>query len=553
LTAGFATGLMHASSVRGPLRYLRLLPLLLAALLAACQPAAHRPACPPGKVCLEYGANSEPLTLDPQKAELVFESAIIGDLMMGLTTEAADASAGPGMARSWETSPDGLTWTFHLRAANWSDGVPVTASDFVFAYRRILDPRTASPYAYLVYLLKNGQAANEGKAPLASIGARAIDARTLELTLTHPAPYLPQLLKHQSWYPAPEHAVRRFGDDWIRPGRYVSNGAYRLTAWRLGDHLTLEKNPRFFDAAHVCVDRINVYPTPDYIAAERQVAGGELDLATFFQSNRLAHIQKAMPGYARPHLWLMTVYLTWNTHDPGPLRDPRVRQALSEAIDREFVTGKLLRAGQRPAYGFVPPGTANALTTARPPWAGLGLAQRQAQARALLAQAGYGPKRPLTIALASSNSTENILLSQAVQADWRAVGVEGKITQSEGQILFADLRQRNFQTALVSWIADYDDPMTFLGLFRSDTGAQNYGDYRSGAFDALLSAADTTADARARAAILARAEQVLLDDAGVAPVYFSVSRALVNPKVSGWVDNLENVHRARWLCVKARP
>jgi oligopeptide transport system substrate-binding protein len=519
--------------------------------LAGCQQGAHRPPCPAGQVCLEYGNNSEPLTLDPQLAELVTESVVIGDLMMGLTTEAADASTQPGMAERWETSPDGLVWTFHLRPATWSDGAPVTADDFVYAYRRILDPKTASPYAYLVYLLKNGQAVNEGKAPLDAVGARALDPRTLQLTLQHPAPYLPELLKHQSWFPVPAHAVRRWGADWVQPGRYISNGPYVLTEWRLGDHVTVQKNPRFFEAAKVCVDRINYYPTPDSVAAERRVASGELDVNGSFQSNRLQHIRQTLPGYARPHLWLTTSYLTFNTHDPGPLQDLRIRRALSEAVDREFITGKLLRAGQRPALGFVPPGTANAQTTARPAWANLSFAARQAQARALLAQAGFGPGRPLKLKLASSNSPENILLVEAVQADWRAVGVEAQITQAEGQIMFADLRQRNFQTALVGWVADYDDPLTFLALFRSDTGAQNYGDYHNPAYDKLLDAADAEPDAKRRSALLAEAEQILLNDEGVAPLYFGVSRSLVSPKVTGWVDNLENWHRARWLCVKS--
>jgi oligopeptide transport system substrate-binding protein len=533
-----------------PLRRFLAAGLAAALLLSGCHQGAHRPPCPAGKVCLEYGNDAEPLTLDPQKAELAAEAVVIGDLMMGLTTEAPDASVQPGMAERWETSPDGLTWTFHLRPALWSDGVPVTAQDFVFAYRRILDPKTGSPYAYLVYLLKNGEAVNSGKLPPEAVGARALDARTLQLTLTHPAPYLPMMLKHQSWFPAPGHAVRRWGDGWVQPGRFVSNGAYRLVAWRLGDHVTVEKNPRFFDAAHVCVDRINYYPTPDAIAAERRVARGELDIATTFQSNRLQHIRQVMPGYARPHLWLITAYLTFNTHDPGPLRDVRVRQALSEAVDRDFITRKLQRAGQVPAYGFVPPGTANAHAGAAPAWAKLSFAQRQGQARALLAQAGYGPGHPLELTLASSNAPENILLVQAVQADWRAVGVKAKITQSESQILFSDLRLRNFQAALVGWVADFNDPLTFLGLFKSDTGPQNYGDYRNPTYDGLLAAADAEPDGRRRADLLEEAEQRLLDDAGVSPVYFGVSRSLVNPRVTGWVDNIENWHRARWLCVK---
>jgi len=531
-----------------------LLACALPLLLGSCQGKAQRPPCPAGKVCLEYGNDSEPLTLDPQKAELVAEAVIIGDLMMGLTTEGPDASVQPGMATKWETTPDGLTWTFHLRAAKWSDGEPVTAGDFVFGLRRILDPKTASPYAYMVYLLKNAEAVNEGKASPELLGARALDDRTLQLTLEHPAPYLPEILKHQSFFPAPRHVVDRYGEEWVRPGRYVSNGAYRLVSWRLGDHIQVEKNPNFFDAVHVCVDRIDYYPTPDYVAAERRVARGELDINTTFQSNRLQHIRETMPGYARPHLWMYSTYLTFNTHDPGPLRDRRVRRALSEAVDRDFLTAKLMRAGQVPAYGFVPPGTANAQAGPATAWAKLSFPQRQADARARLAELGYGPGRPLKLELASSNNTDNQLIVQAVQADWRAVGVEARITQSETQILFSNLRQRAFQTAFVGWVADYNDPLTFLGLFKSDTGPQNYGDYRNATYDGLLAAADREPDARTRAGLLARAEQTLLNDEGVGPVYFGVSRGLVNPNVTGWVDNLENWHRARWLCVKgARP
>jgi len=527
--------------------------LLLAAAvlaLAGCGNRVHRPACPAGQVCLEYGNEIEPLTLDPQTSNLVTEQRIIGDLMMGLTTEAPDASPQPGMATSWSTSADGLTWTFHLRDAKWSDGTPVTADDFVYAYRRILDPKTASIYAYLVTILKNGQLANEGKAPLEAVGAKALDARTLQLTLEHPAPYLPQLVMHQSFYPVPKHVVERLGDRWVSPGAYVSNGAYRLVAWKLGDHVQVAKNPLFFDAAHVCVDRIDYYPTADVVSAERRVQRGELDLNTTFQSNRLQHIQTVMPGYARPYLTLATSYLSFNTRDVKALKDIRVRRALSEAIDRDFITGKLQRAGQQPAYSFVPPGVANYAYGAQLRWARESFPQRQIEAKALLAQAGFGPGHPLKLEIKAANSTETLLLVEAIQADWRDIGVETTIVQNEGQIAFAAYRNRDFQVGAMSWYADFNDPVTFLGLLKSDTGAQNYGDYKNPAYDALLAQADQEADAGRRASILSRAEQLMLDDEGMAPITFVVSRSLVSPRVTGWVDNPLNFHRARWLCVR---
>ena len=534
------------------MRHLPLVLTILAAALAVagCQgKTVRRPACPAGQVCLEYGNEIEPLTLDPQTANLITEGRIIGDLMMGLTTEAPDATPRPGMATDWTTSPDGLTWTFHLRESKWSDGVPLTADDFVYAYRRVLDPKTASIYAYLVALLKNGQAVNEGKAPLSAVGARALDAHTLELTLEHPAPYLPELLMHQSFYPVPRHVVEKLGDKWVSPGNYVSNGPYKLVAWQLGDHVQIARNAEFFDAAHVCVDRINYYPTSDAVSAERRVQRGELDLNTTFQSNRLQHLKEVMPGYARPALTLATFYLSFNTRDVKPLKDIRVRRALSEAIDRDFITAKLQRAGQQPAYSFVPPGVANYAYGAGAAWAREPFAQRQAEARALLAQAGFTPAHPLKLEIKAANASETLLLMEAIQADWRSIGVEASIVQNEGQIAFAAYRDRDFQVGAMSWYADFNDPVTFLGLLKSDTGAQNYGDYKNPAYDALLAKADQEPDAARRALILREADQRMMDDEGMAPIGYVVSRSLVSPKVTGWVDNSLNVHRARWLCV----
>ena len=524
-------------------------PALLAGLgvllLSGCQGKVSRPPCPAGEVCLAYGSSGEAGTLDPQTSNLVDEFTIIGDLIFGLTTDSPEGDPIPAMATAWETSPDGLTWTFHLRDdAKWSDGVPVTADDFVFAYRRILDPKTASIYAYLVYLLKNGQAVNEGKAPLSAVGARAIDAHTLELTLAHPAPYLPELLKHQSFFPVPRHAVEKWGDAWVKPGRYVSNGPYKLVSWRLGDHIEVVKNPYFYDAKNVCVDRIDYFPTPDSVMAERRIARGELDVNTSFQSNRFVRLKEKMPDAVRTKNSLATAYLSFNTRGIEAFRDIRVRRALSESIDREFITGKLLRAGQIPAYAFVPPGTANYAKGAATSWAGKPLADRQVEARKLLAAAGYGPKRKLSFELKVANTPDTILLASAVQADWAAIGVDAKIVQNESQVAFAAYRNRDFGMGSMSWYADFNDPVTFLGLMKSDTGGQNYGDYKNPAYDALLDAADHEPDGAKRAEILKQAEQMMLTDEAIAPIFYVVNRNLVSPKVTGWVDNVSNFHRA---------
>jgi len=526
---------------------------LMAFSLAACSPKGpSRPPCPQGAVCIEAGNVSEPATLDPHKSTGTWEERIISSLIVGLTDAAPSGKAVPGMAERWETSADGLTWTFYLRDATWSDGVPVTADDFVFSLRRILDPKTASEYASLLYLIKNAQPVNEGKAPPDVLGVRAASPKVLEIVLEHPAPYLPQLAKHYTMFPVPRHVVEKLGDAWIKPGAYVSNGPYVVTAWKLGDYVQLAKNPRFYEADKVCVDQIRFYPTPDATMAERRVLRGELDMNADMQSNRIAFLREKAPAYVRTHTYLAVTYLAFNAAEPA-FKDRRVRLALTIAIDREFIVSKLFRGGQTAAYTFVPPGVAGYEQANAPAWAAWPLERRQAEARRLLTEAGYGPKRPLKVEIKHRNTPDPSLYLPAVQADWKAIGVDARLVQNEVQIAYAAYRARDFQVADAAWIADYNDAMSFLYLQQSATGPQNYGDYNNPAYDALLAKADAEPDAKVRAGYLAEAEKVMLADAPIAPIYFYVNKNFVAPKVTGFVDNIVDQHRARYWCVAPTP
>lgn len=525
------------------------LPLLL---VACAEPRPARSACPVEKRCLEYGNQDEPASLDPHRITGSAELRIVGDLFAGLTQpDAADAPI-PGMATSWETSQDGLVWRFQLRDALWSDGVPVTADDFVFSLQRALDPAVASQFAPLLYFIVNAQAVNTAELPAAALGVRAIAKHTLEIALTHPVSYLLELAKHPIMMPVPRHVVMQWGDAWSQPAHLVSNGAYRIVSWRLGDRIQVRKNPVFWDAAQVCFDQINYYPTTDSISAERRVQRGELDLNADFQSNRAEYLRRKMPGYIRSSAYLSTTYLSFNLRYP-PLRDRRVREALAMAVDNAFITSKLLRAGQTPAWSFVTPGTASYAGSARTYWAQWPFVQRQERARQLLAEAGYGPDRALTIEIKHRNQPDPILYLGAVQADWRAIGVEVTLAQNETQVAYAAYQVGDFQVADVGVTADFNDAASFLHLLNSDSGAQNYGDYRNAAFDDLLSAAAREADVARRAQLLSDAEQIMLDDVAIIPVYFSVSRALVNPSITGWQSNLGARHPARYLCKTGHP
>ncbi|HUO11221.1 MAG TPA: peptide ABC transporter substrate-binding protein [Caulobacteraceae bacterium] len=519
--------------------------------LGSCKPEHHRPPCPPGALCLAYGNGAEPTTLDPAHIDGTWETTIVSQLLVGLTERRADGGVEPALARSWQTSADGLTWTFRLRDAEWSDGEPVTADDFVYAMHRELDPKTASASAFLLYdIVKNAKLVNAGKLPTSAAGIEAPDAHTLVLHLEHPWPNLPEYLTGRTFWPQPRHVVARWGDAWTKPEHYVADGPYILVAWRLGDAVVLRKNPRYWDRARVCYSEIDFSPTPDATTNERSERAGDLDISTTVQSNRVQFLRRsALARYLRLAPEFGVSYLSFNLKDPQ-LEDERVRQALSMAIDRDFITRKLLRAGQRAAYSFVPDGMPG-YTPQRTYWADWSLDRRQAEARRLLAAAGYGPAHPLKLVFKHFSSPDSTLIAPAVQSDWKALGVDAELRQEDAQVAYQDYENRDFQVGYAGWIAN--DPYFYLDLDRSDTGANNFGGYANHAFDHELDAALAAVGMPGRAAHLHRAEAMLLADAPVAPLYFVASGNLVNPLVAGWVDNPINTHPARALCRLPQP
>jgi oligopeptide transport system substrate-binding protein len=527
----------------------------LAPLMAACggqtQHANLRPACPAGKLCLEYGNSTDPGTLDPQKYNGSWEAAIIGEMVVGLTESAQDGSTIPGMATHWEVSPDGTVWTFHLRDALWSDGVPVTAEDFVAGFRRLFDPKTAAAQASQFYWIKNALPVNGGKMPLDQLGVRAIDAKTVEIRLEHPWPILPDYIGGPATAPIPRHVVAKYGDDWVKPGNYVANGPYRLVRFTLGDKVVIEKNPRYYDAAKVCFDQVSFYPTSDAVSAERRVKSGELDLNNIIVSNRVARLRQPgqMPDYVHVSQYVGLLFLTFNLRDVAALKDVRVRQAISMAIDREFITSKLLRGGQTPAYSFVPPGMVDYDNSAKPYWAGWTLERRQAEARRLLAAAGYGPDKPLKLEFKYRNSPDPVLYMPSVQADMKAIGVQADILVNETAVAYAAYDAKDFQVGEAGWGGGID-AYGFMYLHRIDTGSQNNSGYANPAYDALLDRAKREGDMKERSRLFGQAEQMLLDDAPVAPIYYLAMRWLVNPNITGFTENLVDIHKIRFMCLK---
>lgn len=529
--------------------------LLLAVLaggLGACTRQAVRPTCPAGQSCLLFGNGSEPETLDPAKATGTWETRIIGQLSEGLTRRGADGRVVPAIARSWTVSADGLVWTFRLRATKWSDGAALTADDFVYGLRRTLAPRTASQGAFMLYPIRNGLKVARGTLPLEGLGVEAPAPDTLVIRLEHPWPTLPSWAADRLMRPAPRHAIARLGDAWVKPGQYIGNGPYTLKSWRLGDRIVLRRNPNYWDT-RACFEEVAYYPTTDPVTAERQVRAGELDLNLGIQSNRLRYLRRPdqMRDYVHASPITAIAYLTFNIAGVPALRDVRVRRALSMSIDRTFITDKLLSGGQVPATNFLPPGLEDYTSTAQPYWAAMTFAARQVEARRLLAAAGYSSKRPLKLTFKHLNGGDTPVFVPAIQADWADVGVKVALEQNETQVAYAAYENGDFEVGNAAWISF--DALNFLDLQRSSSGGQNYGRYHNPEYDRLVTAAEfEPVDARRRA-LLAQAEQLLLDDAPVAPLYVASARSLVSPRLTGWIDNPVDFHPADKLCRAPEP
>jgi oligopeptide transport system substrate-binding protein len=494
---------------------------------------------------LNRGNGSEMASLDPHFIGTVEETNVEGDLLIGLLTLDAAAHTIPGAATHWETSPDGKTWTFHLRDHLWSDGQPVTANDFLFAWQRLLDPHAGASNAYSLWVIKNAHAVTTGALPASALGVLAPDDRTLVVTLEHPAAYLPELLTQMSADPLPRHVVLEKGAAWSKPENFVGNGPFVPTEWVLNDHLTLTKNPRFYDAAHVQLSGEIVYPTADSSAALRRLRAGQLDTQTPIPLTELAWLRANMPGIVHTAPALGLSYVSINLRRP-PLNDVRVRRALNLALDREILVDKVLKLGERGAYSIVPPGIASYLSGPQTPIRTLTAAERLAKAQWLMNQAGFGPDRHLSLVYETFEEPNNRRIAAVLQAMMRPIWVDIDVRAMDASTHANNLKQGDYDLGTASWFADFDDASNFLDLLRPSSG-NNYGSYRNPRFAALLDAAQDEPDAVKRAGLLRQAEATALNDYPWIPVRLRVSQNLVQPYVKGWVDNPRDIHLARWL------
>jgi oligopeptide transport system substrate-binding protein len=515
---------------------MRLACLVLAAVLLALSPAA-------AEGVLRRANGNEPGTLDPQKFNLLSEDNIMRDLFEGLTTQDADNAIVPGQAEGWTISADGTVWTFTLRPGLvWSDGVPVTADDFVAGARRAVDPATAAPLPDAALKLKNARAILAGGMAPDQLGIEAPDNRTVVLTLEAPSPLLPRLLAEPLLMPLPRHAYEKFGAAWAKPGNMVSNGPYTLAAWEPSTEVRVVKNPRFRDAASVAIAEVVFYPSDDQEMALKRFRAGEIDLVAALPAARLDWARSTMPEALTLTPITQIRYIEFNHRRPE-FQDRRVRRALALAIDREVLAKNLMLGSATPAYGLVPrciPGYAGAAFD----FAGEAQPARLAEARRLLAEAGYGPDRPLTVELRTLNESWAKQVAVAVAAMWQSAGIVATTKLEEGRSHYAALKAGDFDVAMSGWFAN-DDPEQFMWLYQSGGGI-NDSKYANAAFDAVTRDAERTMDMETRYARFAAAEHMLMEDAALIPLFWTIQATLVAPRVQGLKATAVGLTRSRY-------
>jgi len=510
-----------------------------------------------GAVTPRHGPNeiwinnsTEPEWLDPGKCSDSSGGEIIWNTFAGLVqAHPATLEPIPEIATHWDASPDGRTYTFHLRPSLWSDGRPLTAHDFVFSFRRLVDPATASKYATNGHIFRGGAAISRGEAGPESLAVRALDDLTLKVELEDPLPYFLNFLTFYSFMPIPRHLLEdlaRRGIDpdlWTRPGHIVSNGPYRMTEWKFRQRMTFEKNPRYWDAAQVGLDRVRVAMVESAATALNLYAAGEFDWPgsnTALPAEFMDYLAGFDDFHRHPYL---AVYFYWINTSRPPLDNPLLRQALSLAIDREALVAHVTRGGQIPSADLVPDGLAG--------YRGLGRTLFDPdRARRLLGEAGYSRGADVqTIALTYNTSEGHKQVAEAIQQMWKKeLGIPVRLENLEWNVFLQAAEQANFQICRMGWTGDYADPFTFLELLASDCG-NNHSTWKSPAYDRMLREANRESVRALRLEKLRAAEALALAEQPLIPLYVYTRSQLVKPYVRGLWGNHQDRHPWKYLSI----
>jgi oligopeptide transport system substrate-binding protein len=489
---------------------------------------------------LLLGNGAEPQGLDPHLVTGLGEHRILRTLFEGLTDlDPVTHVPIPAAAERWDVSDDGLVYTFYLREnGTWSTGDPVTAHDFVYAWRRILSPKLGAECSYMLWVIRNAEAYNKGQiSDFSEVGVEAVDDRTLRVTLAHPTPYFLTMHVHQSYMPVRQSTIEAFGaidergTGWTSPESLVGNGPFVLSAWEPNEVLSVRKRADYWDAASVGLNGVDFLPIDDEQTEERSFRVGEMHVTQTVPSNKIPVYQKHDPERIRIAPYFGTYFYRFNVTQPG-LDDARVRRALAMSVDRVAIVERVTRGGEQPVGFLTPPGVAGYA----PPE---GIPYDPQRARELLAEAGYpnGQGFP-AMEILYNTSDSHRRIAEAIQQMWKdTLGIEVNLYNQDWKVFLASQNNADYDIVRGSWIGDYLDPMTFLDVFVTNGGNNRTG-WSSPRYDALIAQANGTADPAARAAVLREAEALLLEEAPLLPIYVYTRLNLISPHVKNWHDSL---------------
>jgi oligopeptide transport system substrate-binding protein len=486
---------------------------------------------------LVRGNGTEVASLDPQKTEGVPESHVIRDLLEGLVNQDANGKTIPGVAESWETT-DNKVFTFHLRKdAKWSNGDPVTAEDFVYSFQRAVDPNTASPYSWYLEMttMINASDIIAGKKDKSTLGVKAVDAHTFEVTLESPVPYFVMMMGHTTVKPVHKATVEKYGDKWTKPEHFVGNGAFTVSNWVVNERIELVRNDQYWDNANTVLTKVTYLPIENQVAEMNRFLSGELDFTHELPNEHFRRLQKEYPESVAIKGNLCTYYYNFNTHKP-PFDDVRVREAISYTIDRDIVANAILGQGQKPAYFLTPEIVAN-FSPETPAYGKLSQKERNAKAKALLEEAGYNKSHPLKFTLLYNTSENHKKIAVAIASMWKKnLGVDVVLENQEWKTYLETKKQGNFEAARAGWCGDYNEASTFTSLMegKNTTGGIHY---KSAEYDKLTAAATRATSEEERKQLYYAQEALLTKDMPIAPIYQYVTARLVNPHVGGYAKN----------------
>ena len=499
--------------------------LILIGILTALA-SAFTLADQPSPKTLTFNTGGEPQGLDPHLVSSEDAANLVSQLFESLvmTHPTQLGVVIPGVAKHWTVSPDGKTYTFYLRKnAKWSDDSPLTAEDFVYAWRRAIDPQTASPQASRYNYILNCKDYFLGKIkdPTA-LGFRAVDPFTFEVRLVGPFPPFLELVSMPTFAPVKRRVIEKYGDHWTQPGKMVSNGPFMLKEWRVNDRLILVKNPSYWDAKNVKLDQVVALAIEDLETAFKRYQQGEIDFNPYLPATKIPSL-KSSPDFQQGIGFTIQQYVL-NTKVP-PLDNVKVRRALALALDRKTIVDRVIRLGQPPATGWIPPGVPGypyrQLTTFDPE-----------EARRLLTEAGFPNGQGFPVLTISYNTNETIrAIAEAIQQMWKKnLNIDVQLQNQEWKVHVAQLQSHHFQIARLSGVGEYIYPSTFLEAYVTGTPG-NYSQWTSPDYDALWAEATREADPKKRMRIYADLEKMVIDNMPEIPIYFGVTFWLTKPGV----------------------